>query len=246
MNSKTKSLRVLAIASTVLFAGGVAMAQTIKADGLHFPLGDRMVTIPAPEGFEEATSQFDSVKERFTATEAPANDMLAAHLPRANCAALRAGEFARPDFYTKVSIRRANRDVNISAEYFAQVVSEYRKSGMQILDPDNPGMKATLANINKGLTELNQKKTEISLSQPINLGEFDTRPNVYSVMVLLNIKAQNTDGETSALVLGGLSYVRVKERLIYVYTYRTYKSESDIPVLRDFAKQWIGQILAAN
>jgi hypothetical protein len=84
------------------------------------------------------------------------------------------------------------------------------------------------------------------MTQPINLGEFDTRPNVYSVMLLVNIKTLNSDKETTALIAGGLSYVRVKQRLIYVYTYRRYESKADLETLRDFTKHWMGQILAAN
>jgi hypothetical protein len=107
-------------------------------------------------------------------------------------------------------------------------------------------MKATLEHLSKGLSELSKKETQVDMSQPVNLGEFDTRPNVYSVMLLMNFKTQSSDGEVSTLILGGLSYVRVKQRLIYVYTYRKYGSKNDVDTLRDFTKQWIGQILAAN
>lgn len=65
-------------------------------------------------------------------------------------------------------------------------------------------------------------------------------------MLLINFKTQSNAGDVSTLVAGGLSYVRVKQRLIYVYTYRRYDSKTDVEVLRDFTKQWIGQILAAN
>ena len=77
-------------------------------------------------------------------------------------------------------------------------------------------------------------------------GEFDTRPNVYSVMLLLNFKTKSGDNEVSVPIAGGLSYVRVGQRLIYVYTYRKFTSAADVEVLRDFTKKWIGQILAAN
>jgi len=96
------------------------------------------------------------------------------------------------------------------------------------------------------LTELNKQETQVDLGQPVNLGEFDTRPNVYSVMLLLNITTTTGDGEASVPILGGLSYVRVKQRLVYVYTYRRYKSKADAAILRAFTTEWINQILAAN
>jgi len=81
------------IALAVLFVTGAsALAQTPKAGVTTVHLGARVVAIPAPDGFEEAASQFEVIRNRFTATEAPENDMLTIHMPHADCEKLRAGE----------------------------------------------------------------------------------------------------------------------------------------------------------
>jgi hypothetical protein len=249
---KTSSF-VIAVFAMFFVISPVAVAQKGKRVALQpkpaiavFQLGDQVTRIPAPVGFEEGASQFEKIKQHFTATEAPDNDMLAVHLPRADCERLRAGEFGPFDFYTKISIRRAIRGENYSAARFADLVEAFRKSGSQILDINGPTMKGIVARLDKSLTELSQQSTEIDLSQPVNLGEFDTRPNVYSVMLLMNFKTKIGDEEASVPVLGGLSYVRINQRLVYVYTYRKYKAGADVQTLRDFTKAWIGQILAAN
>ena len=172
--------------------------------------------------------------------------MLAIHLPSADCQKLRAGEFGPFNFYTKVSIRRGVREQDYSTDRFVQLVAAFRQNGSQILDVNGPVMKAATERLDKSLTELNKQETQVDLSQPVNLGEFDTRPNVYSVMLLLNIKTTTGDGEGSVPILGGLSYVRVKQRLVYVYTYRRYKTKADAAILRAFTTEWISQILAAN
>lgn len=115
-----------------------------------------------------------------------------------------------------------------------------------MLDINSPAMKATLERLGTSLTELNQKETQVDMSQPLNLGEFGTQPNAYSVMLVVNFKAQTSDGEVSTLLAGTMSCIRVKQRLIFVYTYRKYESKADVETLRDFTRQWIGQILAAN
>jgi len=231
----------------ILFVMNVsAGAQARKADVATFQLGDQVITIPAPNDFEEAASQFESIKNRFTRTEAPANDVLAVHLPRADCEKLRAGEAGPLNFYTKLSVLRATRAIDYSFEQFETLVSEFRKTESQVLDINSPAMKETLEHLGKGLSELNKKETQVDISQPLNLGEFGTRPNVYSVMLLMNFKAQSSEGEVSKLIAAGMSFVRVKQRVLFVYTYRKYESKSDVETLRDFTKQWIGQILAAN
>jgi len=62
----------------------------------------------------------------------------------------------------------------------------------------------------------------------------------------MNMTATSADSVKTTPILGTLTYLRVKDRMIYVYTYRKYSSPEDINVLRDFAKQWVTQILAAN
>jgi len=89
-----RKTRGVAIAFAIcLVVNASAVAQTRKADVATFHLGNQVIAIPAPIGFEEAASQFESIKNHFTLTEAPGNDMLAVHLPHADCQKLRAGEF---------------------------------------------------------------------------------------------------------------------------------------------------------
>jgi len=224
--------------------GGVAASTPAQAP--TFQLGAQVVTIPAPAGFEEAASQFKKIKNHFTVTEAPDNDMLAIYLPSTDCEKLRAGEFGPFNFYTKVSIRRAVREQDYPAERFAQLVTAFRQNGAQILDVNGPVMKAATERLDKSLTALSQQQTQVDLSQPVNLGEFDTRPDVYSVMLLLNVTTTTADGQATVPILGGLSYLRVKQRLVYVYTYRRYNSKADASILRVFTTDWINEILAAN
>jgi len=245
LSLKTRLIVIIAFA-IVLVISPAAVAQTRKTNVTVFQLGNQATRIPAPVGFEEAASQFEKIKTHFTATEAPDNDMLAIHMSHADCQKLRAGAFGPFDFYTKVSIRRAVREQDYSAERFANLVTTFRQSGVQLLDMNRPAMKDIVKRLDKSLTELNQQETEVDLGQPVNLGEFDTRPNIYSVMLALNFKTTTDDREVSTPVIGGLSYVRVGQRLVYVYTYRKYSSAADVELLRDFTRKWVDEILAAN
>ena len=231
--------------AVVLLSSVVAVAQVAKTVTV-FQLGGQETKIPVPEGFEEAASQFENVKHHFTVTEDPGNDMLGVYLTHDDCEKLRGGEFGPFNFYTKVSVRRVIRAEDYSAERFANLVATFRKSGSQVLDINGPTMKSATERLGISLSELNKQETQVDLGQPVNLGEFDVRPNVYSVMLLVNFKTTTGAGEAAVPILGGLSYIRVRQRLVYVHTYRRYKSKADAAILRAFTTQWIGQILAAN
>ena len=230
----------------ILSLNAVAQSQSANVLAPVFQLGDQATTIPAPTGFAEAASQFEPIRNQFTTTEAPGNEMLAVFLPQADCEKLRAGTFGPFNFYTKVSVRAAVRGESYSSARFADLIAYFRKNEVTLLDMNSPAMKATLRRLDQGMSDLNKKETHVDLPQLTRLGEFDTRPNVYSVMLLMNMTATSADSVTATPLLGTLTYLRVKDRMIYVYTYRKYTAAEDINVLRDFTKQWVTQILAAN
>jgi len=213
-------------------------AGTTSTDKITVRLGSSAVVIPAPEGYEEATSQFERVKARFSETEAPNNEMLAAHLMSSDCDLLRRNQEATMQQYTKVSVLRTAKEEVFTEASLATVVAEFRKNGASMLDPNSPSMKAVLERVAQAL-----KKPDLDMSQPVNMGEFEVSPSIYSVMLLLTYKSSS--GEATP-VLATVSYMRLKQRLVYVFTYRKYSSTSDVEILRSFAKTWTGNILSAN
>jgi hypothetical protein len=242
---KTVRHRVLAFAIALVVSNS-ALAQARKATNTSLQLGDTVVVIPAPDGFEEAASQFESIKAAFTATEDPGNDMLAVHLLITDCEKLRHGESGTLTFYTKISVLKTFRERDLSASEFATIPAEFQKSGAALLDINGPRMKAATEHAEKAISEISENKMKVEMTQPVNLGEFDNRPNIYSVMLLMNLTVQSGDDRRVVPLLGALTFVRVKQRLLYVNTYRRYESKTDAEILRDFTKHWIDTILSAN
>jgi hypothetical protein len=202
--------------------------------------------IPAPDGFEEAASQFEQVNGPMRATEDPGNDMLAVHLAKEDCERLRHGQFGAFNFYTKVSVRRALRASEYSEQQFASLISEFRKNGSSVLDINSARLKAAVERLDKTLSELSNSDARLEMSQPVPLGEMDTRPNVYSTLLSINYTYEDKGQRRQRPVLGGLTFMRLNQRLIYVYTYRSYNAKADIEIIQDFTKKWITKILAAN
>src|SRR3982074_120947 len=115
----------LSVSLATLLLGFSVSAQTHDSKTTSFQLGDKVVVIPDPEGFEEAASQFERIKKYMSDAEDPALDTLAIHLPIDDCAKLRKGEFGPYNFYTKISVRRAIRAREISETEFSKTVAEF-------------------------------------------------------------------------------------------------------------------------
>lgn len=207
-----------------------------------YQLGTRSVVIPPPSGFVDAFSQSDYVASIFIATEDPDNEVLTAHVPVEELNRLKKGERAEFDFYTKVSILKLGKVTDMTDAKFAGMVSYFESRSTQILDINGPLMKSAVQNLQKGMSTVVGKEVPLELEQPQNLGSFQKTNNVFSTMLVLTVKG---DQSTKPMV-AGMSFVKVNHRLLYVYTYRTFTSEKDAEILRDFTREWVGQIVAAN
>ena len=238
--------RLLVFATVLLVTGIAAQAQSHEVNAFSVRVGDKTIAIPAPAGFEEATSKFLQIKARFTATEAPENEVLAAHLSVEDCNRLRSKENALFEHYTKVSVLREARNLSISEPMFASIVADFRKNGSTYFDMNSAKMQDMFKQWDRELSKLESKEMKVGLDKPQNLGEFDNRPNVFSVLLRMQLSFESGGEQVTVPMLAGVTYLKVKDKVIFVYTYRRYRSQTDAETLRDFSIKWNNSILAAN
>lgn len=231
-------------------AAGVKNTQsqkrTQKGADIGYRLGTKSVLIPAPEGYEEASSQIDDVRRFFEATEAPDLDLLAVHVPVDILERLKTGERFNLSLYTKVSVPKRLREIDISLSDFSKRVSALQGNSAKVFDFTSPEMKAILQGNNKSMSDFFEREAKMDLSQPVNLGEIAKTDESYGVLLLFKVKFEIDGKQEELFVLGGVSMVRIKQRLVFIYTYRRFNSNEDAELIRNFTKQWLGQIIKVN
>lgn len=237
---------------TVLFLALIAILLSLGVDASAqnpadaFQIGDKQIVVPAPSGFTEAASQIKAIKDRFTATEAPENDVLAVHIPDKDYQLFKKSEAVNLTFYTKVSVSKNSKNETATEADFVNFVQVFKKYFPAYIDPKGSLMKNTLSRISDNLTALNQEKTTFALDKPYNLGEIVNEANSYGIVVLSQMTAKIGDAERIQSILGGISAIRVRGKIVFVYTYKYYKNEQDIADLKTFSSNWLKQIAAAN
>jgi hypothetical protein len=241
-----KTIKVSLTLTAIYFVFNICgFAQSAGALN-NYQIGNKKIAIPAPIGFTEATSQVPVIKERFIATEAGENDLIAVHLPIEQVQLLKNGDFFDLTFYTKVSVSKRMKTLTVSEANFAEFTTAFKKNFPALTDPGGKEMKAILSSISDNLTELNKEKTTAAISQPVNLGLIENSSNVYGTLLLMQIKLVRDGKEATQLLLCGLSAVRVREKILFIYTYKAYEKEKDVAEIKQFSKKWINQIIMAN
>ena len=230
----------------VLVASAVAQSQPAKTT-FSVNLGDKVIALPAPEGYEEATSQWQNVKTLIASSEPPESDLLAGYLQVSDCDSLRKGGPALYQNYAKIAVLRAARAYNFSPAEFTGLVEYFRQNDAKLLNPEGNKIKETLAQLDQALSKEYSKDVKIDLSNPKSLGEFDRRPNVYGQLLLMKGTVHVDAKEFEPLpVLTTLTLLHVKQRVVAIYAYRKYQSKADADSLTQFTTKWVNEILAAN
>ena len=250
----------LAVAVLIALCGVVAQAQPKQAQqpavakNSTVQLGDKVIVIPNPEGYEEGSSQFKELKDRFVATESPQADFLLSHLPAAECKLLRNGGSLLLNSYTKISVSRALRAQAVFNPDMKAAIEDFRKNSGAVLDPDGPTMKSVMERAERGLSEVTATQIGLNLGQTQNLGEFDVRPEVYSVMLLFTYNVDSGGTQSTVPMLCSMTFLKVQHRILFVNVYRKISSlaamktelKPGIAEVKRFTTKWVNEILAAN
>jgi len=213
--------------------------RTVPGDS--FDLGGRAIVVPAPQGFANGLGRFEKFSMVMNATEGPNLDILAAHAPVSKTEELMRGSVSL-DLYTKVSVLKSLRTMDVTPENFATVVAEVEKNFTSFIDPNGPTIKGAVASANAKLKEQTGEEAGLDLSQPKSLGFFDKQPQIFSAMVMMNV-AVNGGHKT---MLSSLSYLLINKRLVYAYVFKELTSEEDVKTLQVFTRKWTSAIVAAN
>jgi hypothetical protein len=227
---------------TLLFATVAFSQAAAQKASDSFQLGTKTVRILAPATVTEIFSRFDHISARLIATEDPGLETLTVHLPTNSLAKYEADQRQSLDFYTKVSVGRNLKTTDVTPEFFAAVVASTEEQLKTLGDPNDPLLKKIEGNTSKGLSELLGKETTIKINQPKSLGAFDGGPNLYSTLLFVNV---DTNGQKHSTLIT-ISFVRINQRMVNIYCYKTNPTQADVAMLTTFAKKWTAGILAAN
>ena len=169
---------MLFLAATLCCAAVINSAQSQQASSSTVKPGDKLIVIPNPEGFEEASLQFEKIRRVLAIMQSPHSDTLLLHMPASDCDRLRTGSDPEFHHYTKVSVLKSRREVTSSYADMAGFVTEWRKKGAVLFDPDGPLMTS--------MTERLSRKSQRQ-----------RRNRSHTMLMILRTSVSSTSGRTS-------------------------------------------------
>ncbi|HKF47011.1 MAG TPA: hypothetical protein VKB38_06595 [Terracidiphilus sp.] len=199
-------------------------------------VGAVSIAIPSPtNGLVEPGPDY---RVLFEPLAGAANRLVAAFVPQDQMEAIHAGKAPPMNEYALVEIGRRVEFTRIDPSTFQQISEVMAKQlGGDIKDVQTQSQD-----------ELNQKlkslgsSANVTMDKPIQLGAFFAKTDSIGFGMIM---PYNVNG-TITRMAGCLAEVRVRDRVLSVFTYAAYKDEGTVKWVKTTAEQWADAILKAN
>ncbi|MBU1043209.1 MAG: hypothetical protein KJ915_02285 [Candidatus Omnitrophica bacterium] len=241
-----KKLIALMIINFIIFSAIVlANAQTeiidpqvkISENKLEsFKAGGTLINIPQPNA--ELVEVGYDVREMMEIFVPGSNRLLAGYMRASDIPLFVQGA---EDFllnqYASIQIARQGEYQDCKESDFKELVDYVQGSFEEDIDQI---MKDSETEFNQKMKSMDLAK--VNIDKPVQLGTLFSKPDAYSMGMI----STYSNGTKSWTLIIATTFVRVRERLLFVYLFNTYNNEQDVSAVRATAEKWADAILAAN
>ena len=222
-----------------LFVAPAALGQSSNVSAVSVQLGGRVVRIPTPDKFTDSMLHFPRIASRLIAAESPTNEVLAVHVTDEIVSVLRDGQDPDVPFYTKVSVFKELKGVEVEPWDFNALVSDFEKQSPGALQSV---VKKAEKDMGDRLNDFWGSDAGLRIGETRMLGYFDKQPQSISSMFLMNIE----QFDRKVVILGSMSLLYVNKRVLFLYVFRIPTGTADQERVEGVTKSWTAKTIAAN
>jgi hypothetical protein len=233
---RTSVVAVLFFAA-LLVPHSPARAQAARPADTTFHVGLKTIAIPSPaDDLVETGPDYRVMLENLVPNN---NRLVAGYLTQPEFDKLRTATTTLSR-YAMVQVPRTAEFVDITPEIFKQINDTL---ATQFEAQADASVKDSQDEINRRLKAVGQGSTTITLDKPLMLGLFFSKPYATGYGEITPVAV---NGGASQKVAAGITFIRVQQRVLFLYIYAPYKDEDTVKWVRTTGEKWADAILAAN
>ncbi len=202
-------------------------------------LGSRTVRLPVPDRFTDSLLHFPRVASRLIAAESPMNEILAVHVADEVVPVLRDGHDPDLPFYTKVSVLKEFKNIDVEPTEFKTLAADFEKMSPGELQT---AVKSVERHAGEGLSNYWGTDAAVKIGETRMLGYFDKQDQVLSSLFVMNVEMFGR----KLLILGSMSLVHVNKRVLFLYVFRLPTGGDDQGAVTALTRSWTAKTIAAN
>jgi hypothetical protein len=225
------------LASMLSLSAFPASAQTAKPSDLSsFRVGLKSVTIPSPSSdVAETGPDYRVLLDQIVPT---GNRLVAGYVTPDEFTNLRTKSLVALSHYALVEAPRSAEFSDITPDAFKQIDATLATQFEVVV---NDSVKEQQDEMNRRLKALGAGKS-LSLDKPLMLGTLFSKADASSYGQITPV---TLDGATKEMAVG-ITLLRVRQRLLFLYFCEEYKDENTVKQLRATSERWADATLEAN
>lgn len=207
-----------------------SMADT---QNVTIDLGDRPVSIPAPEGFYEISQLSPKTRKLAEAVTLPDSRLLAVYV----------SESPKFEKYIVLQTSRRLEQLDVSEVQFSQLVAQVKQDALAKMIKEEVGPL-----VDDAAGKLSKEygfPLKLEVGELVSLGVFMEKTDAVGFAVLQKNRV-SANGQLDYLTVGGAAIMRVKGKILRAHVNSDYKSPKDAEWARSTLSTWVDQILATN
>ena len=211
------------------------LSPSLKADNTTVTVGGQNITLPAPSNYFQVYGRSSNYDTFANSAVPPSNKLLAVFMNESSLADILKNELPTSGtmFYIQYN-RKLDRVINQDEfNQLKQYLSKNIESGIS----KNHDLISQIADNASKVVGI-----KMNIQDPICIGTFGEDSNSLGFTIL----SRNEVNGDIVVSVASCIYALVKNRLLYIYTSKTYNDKADIPWCRDSAITWKNAILSAN
>jgi hypothetical protein len=242
---KDKIMRRARLRLSVL-AGWLGVALAFEAAAAPVSVGAISMELPAPQGTAEISEQLPTLRKVMESVIPPTHRVLAIFADPANAKSLMLSGQSLSS-YMMVMVPRDLENFDISDGDFENLAA-LSKAQLPSLDQMMNSENNTYAQrATDAIAEQTAVKIDMKIGESKILGLFADEKDWLGIGMLMGVKIAVPGKEERARTLvGAVSTVHVRQRVLFLYVYHDYDGDADRKWTQDTSRSWVKALLVAN
>jgi len=219
----------------------IAGTQSVTVD-----VGGQSVYVPAPAGFHEISRLSPETRKLAETFTPPDNRLLAVFVSESDLGRIMKGETPKAERYMFLQVYRRLENSGISGTQFSQLVGQVKQQQDTILEKAKDEVGPLVDKASGKFADDYGISLKLKIGDLVPLGFFMEKSDAAGFASFGKIQGDADGQQLDSLLVSGISYVRVKGKLLYAYVYGKYETPKDLDWVRTTSTNWVDQILAAN
>lgn len=209
-------------------------------------VGGKTIHVPAPAGFHEISELSPYTRKLAEGMTPQNNRLLAVFVSESDLGRIMKGESPEFGRHMLLMVYRQLEHTDFSGAQFQQLVGQVKQEQEILLEKVKDKAGSLLDDALGKLSKDDGVSLKLKVGETVSLGVFIERNDTVGFASLTKCQVSAEGQQIDYLMASGISYIRVKGKILYAYVYGIYENQNDLEWVRTTSRKWVDQILTIN